>query len=114
MAGLPTPPGFAVTAEAYQSVIDELTSRGVVVVVAAGNEGGRVTAPANCDGVVAVAGLRHQGDKVGFSNLGPEITLGAPGGNCVNVGGNEPCLYPIISSDNAGAKQPGAMIYGGK
>ena len=98
--------------EAYQSVIDELTSRGVVVVVAAGNEGGRVTAPANCDGVVAVAGLRHQGDKVGFSNLGPEITLGAPGGNCVNIGAGLPCLFALDTTTNTGTTAPGTNDYG--
>jgi len=51
---------------------------------------------------------------VGFANFGPGITVAAPGGNCVNVGANQPCLYPIVSADNAGIRRPGAMIYGGK
>ena len=33
----------------------------------------------------AVGGLRHAGTKVGFSDVGPEIALSAPGGNCVNT-----------------------------
>ena len=41
--------------------------------------------PANCAGVIAVAGLRHVGTKVGFSNLGPDVAISAPGGNCVNT-----------------------------
>ena len=50
----------------------------------AGNSGGHaVSSPANCAGAIGVAGLRHVGDKVGFSDLGPEITISAPGGNCV-------------------------------
>jgi serine protease len=99
----------------YSSAVEELRLRNVLVVAAAGNDGvGEVTAPGNCPGVVSVTALRHVGTKVGFANYGAGVTIAAPGGNCVNVGANEPCLYPIISSDNAGAKQPGAMIYGGK
>jgi serine protease len=41
--------------------------------------GHAVSTPANCPGVIAVAGLRHAGTKVGFSDLGPEIALSAPG-----------------------------------
>ncbi len=44
---------------------------------------GPVDTPANCPGVVAVAGLRHAGTKVGFAVLDPKSTVGAPGGNCV-------------------------------
>jgi serine protease len=35
--------------------------------------------------VIAVAALRHAGTKVGFSSLGPEVAVSAPGGNCVNT-----------------------------
>lgn len=99
----------------YVNALEELRSRSVLVVAAAGNDGaGEVAAPGNCPGVVAVTALRHVGTKVGFANYGPRVTIAAPGGNCVNVGPGEPCLYPIISADNAGARQPGAMIYGGK
>ena len=50
---------------------NEITARGVLVVVSVGNEGGAVASPANCAGVLGVAGIRHAGTKVGFSNLGP-------------------------------------------
>jgi serine protease len=99
----------------YVNAVEELRARNVLVVAAAGNDGANeVAAPGNCPGVVAVTALRHVGTKVGFANYGPRVTIAAPGGNCVNVGPNEPCLYPIISADNSGTKQPGAMIYGGK
>ena len=65
---------------AYQQMIDELAAAGVLVVVSAGNEGGPVDVPANCAGVVGVAGLRQVGTKVGYSSLGPEIALERPGG----------------------------------
>jgi serine protease len=95
----------------YQMVINELLARGTVVVASAGNESGPIAAPANCAGVVAVVALRHSGTKVGFSSLGSGATLGAPGGNCVNVGANEPCLYSIDTTTNLGATAPGVNGY---
>ncbi|MFZ4652086.1 MAG: S8 family serine peptidase [Rubrivivax sp.] len=92
----------------YRDAVTEVTARGAVVVVAAGNSAGRSPgAPANCAGVIAVTGLRHAGTKVGFSDLGPEISLGAPAGNCVNINGG-PCLYPIQTASNSGTRAPEA------
>lgn len=96
--------------QSYRSVISELSALGVIVVASAGNEGGPVAAPANCPGVIGVAGLRHAGTKVGFSNLGPEITVGAPGGNCVNVDGG-PCLFSLVTTTNSGSTTPGTDTY---
>ena len=91
----------------YADVINQLNSLPlpVIVVAAAGNEGGPVDAPGNCAHVIAVAGLRDVGTKVGFSSLGPEIALGAPGGNCVNTSG--PCLFSIDTTTNLGTTTPG-------
>ena len=96
---------------AYQSAIAEITALGVLVVVSAGNEGGPVNTPANCAGALAVAGVRHAGTKVGFSSLGPEIGLAAPGGNCVNTGAGQPCLFSIVVPTNLGTTGPGAASY---
>lgn len=94
---------------AYQDAITAVTSRGAVVVAAAGNSVGRaVGTPAGCPGVIAVAGLRHAGSKVGFSDLGPEIAIAAPGGNCVNIERGTPCLYPILTLSNSGLRGPAA------
>lgn len=95
---------------ASADVISEVASRGVLVVVSAGNEGGPVDSPANCPGAMAIAGLRHAGTKVGFSSLGPEIKLSAPGGNCVNINGG-PCLFSIDTTANDGRTSPGNHIY---
>jgi serine protease len=89
----------------YRAVIDELTALKVLVVISAGNEGTVVSSPANCPGVAAVAALRHAGSKVGFSNLGSEVTIGAPGGNCVNVNGG-PCLFSLDTTSNTGTTTP--------
>ena len=87
---------------------------GAVVVASAGNSAGHaVTTPANCPGVIAVAGLRHAGTKVGFSDLGPEIAISAPGGNCVDIGANDPCRYPILTTSNAGRHRPRRTSSGG-
>lgn len=94
-------------AQSYQDVIAELTALGVVVVVSAGNENGlAVTSPANCPGVIAVTGVRHLGTKVAFASVGQQVSLAAPGGNCVNEGSNSVCLYPILTTSNAGQTTP--------
>lgn len=95
----------------YQTVVDQLVALGVLIVVAAGNEGGPVDAPANCHGVAAVAGLRQVGTKVGFSSLGPQIALSAPAGNCVNTGAGQPCLFSINTTANTGTTVPAASSY---
>ena len=101
-------PGTCSTA--YRTLIAELNTAGVSVVVAAGNKNGlAVNEPANCAGAIAVAGIRHAGTKVGYSNLGPEIAIAAPAGNCVNETGT--CLYPLLTTDNDGATTPGNNTY---
>jgi len=104
--------GSGACSAGYQAVIDEVVARGVTVVAAAGNStGGPVGEPANCRGVIGVLALRHSGTKVGFSDLGPEIAIAAPGGNCVNTGAGEPCLYPIVAARNSGTQGPLESIW---
>ena len=89
----------------YRDVIGELAARKVLAVISAGNEGTVVSSPANCPGVAAVAAIRHAGSKVGFSSLGPEVTIAAPGGNCVNINGG-PCLFSLDTTSNSGTTVP--------
>ena len=98
----------------YQQAVAEINATGAVVVASAGNSAGHsVSSPANCPGVIGVAGLRHVGSKVGFSDLGPEISLSAPAGDCVNIGVGQPCLYPILTTSNGGTTVPlaGSSVY---
>ena len=91
----------------YQNVVDQILARGTVIVAAAGNSaGGPVGTPGNCRGVIAVLALRHAGSKVGFSDLGAEITIAAPGGNCINTSPGTPCVYPILAASNTGTTVP--------
>lgn len=109
--------GSGSCSQAYVDVVDALTSAGTTIVASAGNGiGHAVSEPANCPGVIGVAGLRHTGTKVGFSDLGPEVSISAPGGNCVNLVDTNPnlaCLYPILTTSNAGKTTPVAAAAGG-
>jgi serine protease len=96
----------------YVEAVQRINATGAVVVAAAGNTAGRaVGSPANCPGVIAVAGLRHVGAKVGFSDIGPEISISAPGGNCVFDDPAEPCRYPIVAGLNRGTQGPAGSTW---
>jgi len=102
----------------YQTVFTTITGMGVLVVASAGNggnpgEAAPVASPANCSalvsGVVAVAGLRNVGTKVGYSSFGAEVTLSAPAGNCINSSGA--CLRSIDTTTNSGTTTPATNTY---
>jgi len=65
----------------YQAIQDAI-SRGVTVVVAAGNDNGDVAndTPASCPGVIAVASNGITGKRAFYSNYGKGVTISAPGG----------------------------------
>src|SRR5579859_5885498 len=94
---------------AYASAVSALKALGVLVVASAGNESGPVDAPANCPGVLGVAGLRNVGTKVGYSSLGAEVAVAAPAGNCVNSSGA--CLKSIDTTTNSGSTVAAANVY---
>lgn len=105
--------GADACSQAYKDAIADITARHVVIVASAGNDNGlAVSTPANCPGVITVAGLRHVGTKVGYSSLGPEVSLSAPAGNCVN-GDTGPCLYTMLTTTNRGDKDPLSNANGG-
>lgn len=106
--------GASSCSAAYQSVIHELAALNVVVVAAAGNSAGlEVETPANCPGVIAVGGLRHIGTKVGYSSLGPQVTVSAPSGNCANADDSGACNYAILTTTNSGVISPISNASGG-
>ncbi len=94
---------------AYQSAIDEAASVGALVVVAAGNENGPLTRPADCAGVLAVGAVRQDGLKTYYSSYGPDTGIMAPGGPGAADSG--PQLY---STGNAGTRGPAEHIYDSK
>jgi serine protease len=97
---------------AYATAVNDVTARGVLIVASAGNEGAAVGSPASCAGALAVAGLRHAGTKVGYSNLGPEVGIAAPAGNCVFVVvQTDPCVFALNTTTNSGSQGPAANSY---
>ena len=106
--------GSGTCGQNYIDAITQINAAGTVIVVSAGNTNGlAVSVPANCPGVIGVGGLRHIGTKVGFSDLGPQIALSAPGGNCINTTSTNPCLYPILTTFNSGTTTPVSNAAGG-
>ena len=102
--------GAGACPQSYKDAMTQITAAGVVVVAASGNESkAALGAPANCPGIIAVGGLRSDGDKNNFSNVGPEVAISAPGGNCGLTGS---CQYPIITATNTGRLTPVAGAAG--
>ena len=100
-----------------QDAVSAAIAAKVLVVAAAGNAGGPVNAPANCAGVLSVAGVREAGTKVGYSSLSSTdaaVTIAAPAGNCVNTAVNSnnqptgPCEFSIETTSDAGKTTPAA------
>ncbi|MFA9438866.1 S8 family serine peptidase [Uliginosibacterium sp. sgz301328] len=100
--------GSGTCSAAYRDAVAQIVAQGTTIIVAAGNDNGPVEEPGNCAGVLAVAGVRHTGGKVGYSSFGPEAGIAAPAGNCPN---GDPCGYPFITTTNDGKQSPGNSIY---
>ena len=103
--------GSGACPSSYLDAINAIGSQALIVAAAGNSNGQAVGTPANCPGVIGVAGLRHIGTKVGFSDLGPEISVSAPAGNCVNTDPALPCLYPILAATNTGTTTPVSSSY---
>ncbi|MEN9705481.1 MAG: hypothetical protein RLZZ393_1360 [Pseudomonadota bacterium] len=103
--------GIGACSATYATAVRDVTAKGVLIVASAGNEGGAVDEPANCSGVLAVAGVRHVGTKVGYSNLGTEVGIAAPAGNCVNTAPGTPCLFPLHTTTDLGTQGPAGPAY---
>ena len=69
-----------------QAAIDAATTRGSVVVVAAGNKADQAAkyAPANCNNVVVVGAEDARGALAFYSNFGPQVDILAPGGDMLS------------------------------
>jgi serine protease len=91
-----------------QSAIDFAVSRGVVVVAAAGNTGGRVQYPGASDGVIGVSATDSNDKVAKFSSRGDGVDIAAPGVNVVqqticNKGRDKCQIYPGYSGTSMAA-----------
>ncbi|MDI9653705.1 S8 family peptidase, partial [Burkholderia cenocepacia] len=93
--------GVGACSTTFQQAIDDVTAKGVTVVVAAGNDGlsTGLDQPANCRGVITVGATDATGRRASFSNFGADVALSAPGVN-------------ILSTSNTGTTTPGSDTYG--
>lgn len=102
--------GFGACSQVEQAAIDGATSRGVTVVVAAGNSNDDAAyySPANCGGVITVGATGKTGARASYSNYGPTVTVSAPGGEDNGVApdygviwslGNKGTTTPIAGTD---------------
>ncbi|QSX74505.1 S8 family serine peptidase [Lysobacter arenosi] len=103
--------GTCSSTPALQAAIDGAISRGVTVVVAAGNNGADAAnfTPASCPGVITVGAHGSNGARSYFSNYGNTVTLSAPGGDASGSAdandrwiwslGNSGTTTPVASPD---------------
>jgi subtilisin family serine protease len=70
----------------FDLAIQYAVDHGALVVAAAGNQHGPVTAPANSPGVVAVSATSERNFEglANFSNYGPQVYIAAPGENILS------------------------------
>jgi len=90
----------------YQDAIDLATSKGAIVVVAAGNSNANAAnyTMSSCNNVISVGATGYTGGKASYSNYGARVDLSAPGGNGVE-GSPNGYIWQVI---NAGTKGPEA------
>ena len=72
------------SSESVNRAIDKAFARGVVVVASSGNDGeGTISYPASNSKVMAVGGVDGRKERAPYSNFGRELSVVAPGGNCL-------------------------------
>jgi len=93
---------------AQQTAINEITSHGTTVIVAAGNSNANASGynPASCNGVIAVAATNRSGNRAYYSNYGTVVDISAPGGETNPVGTNG-----VLSTLNNGTTVPAGDTY---
>jgi len=74
--------------QTLKDAVDYAYARGVVLVAAAGNDNGPVDYPAAYPNVIAVAATACNNTRAGYSNIGPEVDVAAPGGDMVDCDGD--------------------------
>lgn len=82
--------------ETLKRSIEGAVSKGVLVVVATGNDADRVAFPANLDKALAVGAVDGRKQVASYSNFGKEVDLVAPGGDCDRDDDNDgfgDCVY---------------------
>jgi len=99
--------GVANRCSAYeQQMVDFVTNQGVLMVVAAGNDGGAVGSPASCRGAIAVSAVGPTNQRTRYSSFGAETAIMAPGGDTSIRGGG---VISTIGANGLAAQQGTSM-----
>ena len=109
--------GLCRSGSSLQRAFDQVNAKGVIIVVAAGNENieAAETVPASCGGVITVGATTRPsasnpiGTRASYSNFGPRIDVMAPGGRGDD---NQNVIDEVYSLDKD--DQTGAFTYGYK
>jgi subtilisin family serine protease len=83
---------------AYRSVLERAVDAGIVVVLAAGNNGLPKCENPEVDGILCVGAVDVTPMRAGYSSFGSNVDLMAPGGSCLG-GSSEDVLSTVIHSD---------------
>ena len=111
-------PGSCEASDAFGTAIAGALSRGVTVVVAAGNntDDTQNYSPSSCPGVITVSAVGITGKRAFYSNYGKLVSIAAPGGgiyaNDDVTQTTEPDAGFVWSTLNDGTTTPGNPIYG--
>lgn len=92
-----------------EDVLSFVVSRGVVPIIAAGNDGGPVNSPANCPSAISVAAFGPDGGLASYSSFGNEIDIVGPGGDQDATGNQEDGVLSLYST----ALDPPYIFYQG-
>ncbi len=91
--------GSTTYSSVLQNIIDEATSRGIIIVAAAGNSNNDIPMyPAALNGVISVANTTDQDVKGTNSNFGTWVTVSAPGTNIYSTNINNGYTYKTGTS----------------
>ncbi|SDK56993.1 type VII secretion-associated serine protease mycosin [Lentzea albidocapillata subsp. violacea] len=82
----------------------------VVLVAATGNDGREVSAPANINGVIAVAGTNKEGKPWASSNVGADTVLAAPAAGIVTIAPHS--VYASGYAEMDGTSAASAIVSG--
>jgi serine protease len=82
----------------YKAVLERAVGEGIVVAIAAGNDGAPQCENPEVDGILCVGAVDVSGIKGAYSSFGSNVDLMAPGGSCLG-GSSEDVLSTYIGSD---------------
>ncbi len=103
--------GVGACSAAYTQAISDLDRRRRAGGRVRGQRGRPGRQPGELRGRARRRGPSPCGTKVGYSNVGAEVGIAAPAGNCVNTAPGTPCVYQLTTTSNAGTQSPGSSTY---